>query len=115
MELPSALARERVKVWALIWDNAPWHISEMVRTWIRAHNQLTKRTGQGVRILVCYLPSKSTWLNPIERKWMHGKRAIVEPARLLPADELADRVCARFDCVHAPHLVAPTKGYLILH
>ena len=76
---------------------------------ICAHNQLTKRTGQGVRILVCYLPSKSPWLNPIEPKWMHGKRAIVEPARLLPADELADRVCARFDCVHAPHLVAPER------
>ncbi len=104
-----SLARQRVKVLALIWDNAPWHISQMVRTWIRAHNQLTKRTGQGVRILVCYLPSKSPWLNPIEPKWMHGKRAIVEPARLLPADELADRVCARFDCVHAPHLVAPEK------
>ena len=95
-----SLARRRVKVLALIWDNASWHISQLVRTWIRAHNQQAKRTGRGVRILVCYLPSKSPWLNPIEPKWMHGKRAIVEPARLLPALELADRVCARFDCVH---------------
>lgn len=104
-----SLARQRVKVLALIWDNAPWHISKVVRTWIRTHNQQAKRTGQGVRIVVCYLPSKSPWLNPIEPKWMHGKRAIVEPARLLPALELADRVCARFDCVHEPHLVAPEK------
>ena len=103
------MARRRVKVLALIWDNASWHISQMVRTWIRAHNQQAKRTGRGVRILVCYLPSKSPWLNPIEPKWMHGKRAIVEPARLLPADELADRVCAHFDCGHEPHLVAPEK------
>ena len=68
-----------------------------------------KRQGRGVRILACYLPSKSPWLNSIEPKWLHGKRAIVEPARVLPADELAERVCARFNCVHEPHLVAPEK------
>jgi transposase len=104
-----ALARQRVKVWVLIWDNASWHISQLVRAWIRAHNRQVKRTGRGVRILACYLPSKSPWLNSIEPKWMHGKRAIVEPARVLSADELAQRVCDRFDCVHEPHLVAPEK------
>ena len=57
----------------------------------------------------CYLPSKSPWLNSIEPKLMHGKRAIVEPARVLSPDELAERVCARFDCVHEPQLVAPEK------
>jgi transposase len=104
-----SLARQRVKVWVLIWDNASWHISQLVRTWIRAHNRQVKRQGRGVRILACYLPSKSPWLNSIEPKWLHGKRAIVEPARVLPADELAERVCARFNCVHEPHLVAPEK------
>jgi len=98
------LGRQRVKVWALIWDNASWHNSQAVRTWIRAHNHEVKRTGRGVRILVCFLPSKSPWLNPIEPKWMHGKRAIVEPERVLPADELAKRVCAHFGCAHEPHL-----------
>ncbi len=57
-----------------------------------------------MRIVVCFLPSKSPWLNPIEPKWMHGKRWIVEPARLLTADEIAERVCACFGCVHEPHL-----------
>ncbi len=104
-----ALARQRVKVWALIWDNASWHISRAVRTWLREHNRQVKRTGKGVRILVCYVPSKSPWLNPIEPKWMHGKRAIVEPARLLSGGELADRVCAHFGCAHEPHLMAPEK------
>jgi transposase len=103
------LARRGVKVWALIWDNASWHVSRAVRTWIRDHNRQVKRTGKGVRILACYLPSKSPWLNPIEPKWLHGKRAIVEPDRLLSPDELADRVCARFNCVHEPHLKAPEK------
>lgn len=101
------LARQQVKVWVLIWDNAGWHLSRVVRTWIRAHNQQVKRTGTGVRILSCFLPRKSPWLNPIEPKWLHGKRAIVEPARILSASEVADRVCARFGCAHEPHLTHP--------
>jgi len=88
----------------LVWDNAGWHVSKEVRAWIRAHNRAAKRTGQGVRIVACYLPSKSPWLNPIEPKWAHGKRTVVEPARLLPAVELIERVCAAFDCPHEPHL-----------
>ncbi|GHO57902.1 hypothetical protein [Ktedonobacter robiniae] len=31
-------------------------------------------------------------------KWIHGKRAIVEPARLLTARELRQRVCDYFGC-----------------
>jgi hypothetical protein len=57
-----------------------------------------------VRILACCLPIKSPWLDPIEPEWAHGKRHVVEPARLLPASELIDRVCAAFDCPHRPHL-----------
>jgi hypothetical protein len=38
---------------------------------------------------------------------VHGKRAIVEPARLLSAQEVAERVCTHFGCVHEPHLVIP--------
>ena len=88
----------------LIWDNASWHISKAVRGWIHGHNRAVKREGNGVRIVVCPLPTKSPWLNPIEPKWMHGKRWIVEPARLLTADEIAERVCLCFGCLHEPHL-----------
>jgi hypothetical protein len=86
------------KALLLVWDNASWHGSRAVRQWIRAHNRQVKATRQGVRILPCYLPSKSPWLNPIEAKWAHGKRRVVEPARLLTAAELRARVCAAFDC-----------------
>jgi hypothetical protein len=96
-----------VPVWALIWDNASWHVSKAVRAWIRAHNRQVKQQGHGVRILVCYLPVKSPWLNPIEPKWVHSKRAIVEPTRLLSAQEVADRVCAYHRCPHEPHLTLP--------
>ena len=88
----------------MIWDNASWHISHEARNWMRAHNRKVRQRGQGVRIVACYLPTKSPWLNRIEPHWVHGKRNIVEPARLLTAQELADRVCAYSDCVHEPHL-----------
>jgi hypothetical protein len=43
-------------------------------------------------------------------KWVHGKRAIVAPARLLSAQEIADRVCAHFGCSHDAHLAIPDKA-----
>jgi transposase len=101
------LAAQGVPVWILIWDNASWHVSRAVRAWIRAHNQQVKEQGHGVRLLVCYLPVKSPWLNPIEPKWVHSKRAIVEPTRLLSAQEVAERVCAYHHCPHEPHLSLP--------
>jgi transposase len=93
----------------LVWDNAGWHVSREVRSWIRDHNRRVKRDGSGVRIVSCYLPTKSPWLNPIEPKWLHGKRRVAEPARLLSADELIGRVCAAFDCPHDDHLAIPQK------
>ncbi len=88
----------------LVWDNASWHLSKEVRDWLRAHNRRVRETGTGVRIVPCPLPSKSPWLNPIEPKWMHGKRNVVEPDRLLAMRELAERVGAVFDCPYQPHL-----------
>jgi transposase len=100
----------------LVWDNAPWHVSRAVRQWIRAHNQRVKHRGQGVRIVNCYLPIKSPWLNPIEPKWAHGKRRVVEPARLLTAAELRARVCAAFDCPDTDllGLPVPFDAHLII-
>jgi transposase len=86
----------------LIWDNASWHVSKQVKSWLREHNQAVQQeTGSGkagVRIIPCWLPVKSPWLNRIEPKWVHGKRAIVEPARILTASELKQRVCDYFGC-----------------
>jgi hypothetical protein len=94
----------------LIWDNASWHKSHEVRDWIAAHNREVKDRGcGGVRILPCLLPTKSPWLNAIEPKWIHGKRKVVEPERLLGAYELADRICGVFGCAHEPHLSIPQE------
>jgi transposase len=92
----------------LIWDNASWHGSGPVRTWLRAHNQHVQREG-GVRIVPCFLPKKSPWLNPIEPRWVHGKRRVVDPTRLLTAQELEERVCAAFGCPLTDHLIMPQE------
>ena len=97
------LAAQGLTAVLLIWDNASWHISKEVRLWLRQHNQQVKQTGQGVRILACRLPSQSPWLNPIEPKWVHGKRAIVEPDRLLSAREIMERVYTYYGCADDAH------------
>jgi len=103
------LVKQGITALVLIWDNASWHKSQAVRTWIHSHNQAVKQTRRGVRILPCLLPSKSPWLNPIEPKWVHGKRKISEADRILSADELEARVCAYYRCPREPHLVMPQK------
>jgi DDE superfamily endonuclease len=92
------LQAARQEALLLVWDNASWHVSRAVRQGIRAHNRQVKARGQGVRIVNGYLPIKSPWLNPIEPKWVHGKRRVVEADGLLAAAELCARVCAAFDC-----------------
>jgi hypothetical protein len=94
----------------LVWDNAAWHKSQAVRTWLRTHNRQVKQTGQGGRIVACRLPSKSPWLNPIEPKWVHGKRAVVEPARVLTAQEVTERVYTYYGCAPEAHLSISEKA-----
>jgi transposase len=103
------LVKQGRTVLVLIWDNASWHKSQAVHSWIRSHNQTAKQNGEGVRILSCLLPSKSPWLNPIEPKWVHGKRNVSEADRILRADELEARVCAYYGCPREPHLIMPEK------
>jgi hypothetical protein len=103
------LAAQGKRNWLLIWDNASWHISKMVRSWIREHNQQAKQTGKGVRILPCFLPTQSPWLNPIEPRWVHARKAIVEPDGLLSAKPLAERICAHFGCSYEPPLALVEK------
>ena len=99
----ACLHAEGKKALLLVWDNASWHSSRLVRSWIKGHNRRAKQEG-GVRIVVCPLPSKSPWLNPIEPRWVHGKRAIVEPERLLSAQEVEARACAYYGCEQVEHL-----------
>jgi DDE superfamily endonuclease len=95
--LTARLAAEGKKVLLMVWDHASWHVSQAGRAWRKAQKRRVKRDG-GCRIVVCPLPSKSPWLNRIEPKWVHGKRAMAEPDRKLSADELKHRLCAYYEC-----------------
>ena len=91
------LAAEGKRALLLVWDNASWHVSGRVRGWIKEHNRRAKAEGR-VRIISCPLPVKAPWLNAIEPKWVHGKRAIVEAERKLTSAEVVDRVCRYYGC-----------------
>jgi hypothetical protein len=95
--LLARLAAEGKRALLMVWDNARWHTSKEVRAWIKAHHRKVKQEG-GCRLLACRLPSKSPWLNNIEPKWVHGKRAVVEPDRIVAADELKTRLCDYYQC-----------------
>lgn len=104
------------KLWAqgktallMVWDNAGWHISHEVQAWLRTHNRQVNQRGAGVRIIACPLPSKSPWLNPIEPHWVHGKRRVLEPDRLLSAAELEQRACDAFTAARETHLALPKE------
>jgi hypothetical protein len=103
------LARQGLTAWLLIWDNASWHTSQAVRAWVCTHNQRVKANRRGVRIVACRLPVKSPWLNPIEPKWVHGKRTISDPEHMWSAGELEARVDAYYGCEREDHLVMPKK------
>ncbi len=92
-----ALAREELKqVVVLLWDNATWHKSRRLRQWIRTYNRAAKQTGEP-RLLTWLLPRQSPWLNPIEPRWVHAKRAVCQPDGELSALELKRRLGVHFE------------------
>lgn len=97
-------------VLAIIWDNASWHESQRLRGWVREHNREVKASGQGVRLLICRLPVKSPWLNPIEPHWVHGKRQVAEADRVLSCQEIEARACAHYGCQLEAHLTIANKA-----
>ena len=110
--LLSELATEGKRALLMVWDNASWHKSREVRNWIKAHNQKVKQEhkasgAKGCRLLACPLPTKSPWLNNIEPKWVHGKRAVVEPDATLTAEDLKQRLYDYYDCELLPTLAQP--------
>jgi hypothetical protein len=84
------------RVLVMFWDHASWHVSQVVMDWVHKHNRQVKQARKGVRLLICFLPKKSPWLNSIEPMWIHAKRKVVEPDRKLSAQEVVSRVCLVF-------------------
>jgi hypothetical protein len=104
--LASSCTDHGKRVLLLIWDHASWHVSQTVQQWLTAHNRHAKHAGS-CRMMVCRLPSKRPWLNPLEPKWVHGKRAVVEPARVLSMTALMPRVCAYYQCEPTDPMAQP--------
>lgn len=92
-----AVARQAgTKVLVVIWDNASWHTSADIRQWTRAYNRAAKAVGEP-QLLIHRLPVKSPWLNPIEPRWVHAKRAVCEADGELTPMELRRRLCGHFE------------------
>jgi transposase len=87
----------------VIWDTPSWHSGKPVSDWLAEHNRRVKRGG-GVQVTLCPLPVKSPWLNNIETRWGPAKRAILEPDRILSAQEVVSRVCEHFETDPLPYL-----------
>ena len=90
---------EGKRAFVLVWDNAAWPVSNRVGRWIARHDRRVRGHG-GCRIRVRGPSTEAPWLNPIEPKWVHGKRAVAEPDRKLTADELRQRAG---DYLNGPH------------
>ena len=100
--LLSLARQENKRVLVIIWDNASWHKSKAIQRWIRDYNQLAK-THLQPRLIVHRLPTQSPWLNPIEPRWLHARRAVCEPDDDLTSDELRRRICKHFDTTSFSH------------
>ena len=87
----------------VIWDDPSWHSGKPVSDWLAKHNKSVKRYG-GIQVVLCPLPVKSPWLNNIETRWGPAKRAILEPDRILTAQEVVSRVCEHFGTNTLPYL-----------
>jgi len=87
---------EGKRVVVMIWDNASWHKSHAIRHWIRLYNRAAKQTSEP-RLITHLLPIKSPWLNPIEPRWVHAKRATCEPNGSLTVTELQRRLSVHFN------------------
>jgi hypothetical protein len=81
----------------MVWAHASWHVRAAVRAWLKAHTRRVKREG-GWRTVVCPIPSKRPWLNRLEPTWVHGQRAMADPARKSQVDELKPRLGPSDDC-----------------
>lgn len=79
----------------LLWDRAPWHTSQGTRRWIRQYNHRAKREGL-TRLLVCYLPTRSPWLMPLEAVFGWVKHRVLGPRQFETLTELRTAVETAF-------------------
>jgi hypothetical protein len=80
----------------LFWDRAPWHKSRQTRQWIRAYNQRAKQDGL-TRLVICYLPTRSPWLMPLEAVFGRLKQQVLGGRMFATVAEMKGAVEQRFE------------------
>jgi hypothetical protein len=93
----------------VIWDDASWHMADVVTRWVKEQNRRAGR-GNGVRAVICELPVARPWLHTIEPCWTHAKKAIMAVDRKCPAAELTARVGEHCGCELLPYLKMDASG-----
>lgn len=77
--------RRGMRYLVVFWDHGPWHRAFGLRQRVVEHNRQAK-AGEGVRLLLFYLPKKSPWLMPLEPVFGQTKRAVGSKQRRDMAD-----------------------------
>jgi hypothetical protein len=75
---------QRARIVLLSTERLP--VLEMARRANVSRLEVGEATGAGCCLLVCRLLTRSPWLNPIEPRWAHSKRAVVELERKLTGE-----------------------------
>ena len=86
----------------VIWDNASFHVSKILKKWMRRYNRWARKHGR-TRIVPYQLPTASPWLNPIEPHWLHCKRAVYAVDHIPTIEEIRHAVDDYFDIRNAQH------------
>ena len=95
------MATRAGKRWlVVIWDNAPFHTSKILKNWMRRYNRWAAKHGR-TRIVPYRLPVASPWLNPIEPHWLHCKRAVYSVDHIPTIKEIRHAVDDYFDTRNA--------------
>lgn len=94
--LTTHYARQGKRFIALFWDKASWHTSHKTRQWIRTYNRKARRTGWP-RLLVCYHPTRSPWLMPLEAIFGWTKHQVLGGRTFSSVSELQHAVQQAFE------------------
>lgn len=95
------------EVWLRFLDGRP--VSAVTIACLEWCCQAAAQRGTRPLLVVYPLPSKSPWLNPTAPTWVHTRRRVIEPTRLLGA-----RLCHPRRHVSCPY-PRSREGRLMLH
>jgi hypothetical protein len=94
--LTAHYAAEGKRFITLLWDKAPWHMSNQTRNWLRAYKRKAKQSGLP-RLIVGYHPTRSPWLMPLEPIFGWVKHQVLGGRTFETVGELQEAVELAFE------------------